>query len=51
MDQIEQAIDNHGLKAIVLQQVDQAEASPGQLKYVQILSEYERELNKLNANP
>ena len=51
MDQIEQAIDNHNLKAIVLQQVDQAEASPGQLKYVQILSEYERELNKLNANP
>ena len=51
MDQIEQSIDNHNLKALVQQQVEQSEATPGQLKYVHILSEYEKELNKLNSNP
>lgn len=51
MDQIEQAIDNHKLKALAHQEVEPSEATTGQQKYVQILSEYEKELSKLNTNP
>ena len=51
MDQIEQAIDNHKIKALAQQEVEPSQATPGQQKYVHILNEYEKELSKLSANP
>ena len=52
MDQFEQAIDNLQLKALASQSITEDKASQGQIKYVLILNEYEKELRKLETgNP
>ena len=40
MDQVEQAVDNLELKALAVSQVQEANATAGQIKYVHILNEY-----------
>jgi hypothetical protein len=50
MDQVEQAVDNLDLKAAAVSQLNEVDATPGQIKYVHILNEYEKELMKLEQN-